>query len=101
MLEEDSKNGVLGVFDLFQGAAGFPFRGEDYETLQNVFRSKLPSDQNIMPLYVSAKNPFDYENPEHVKQVAIQGSTDFDISNGSWRVIEDPSTQERIKKCWI
>ena len=97
LLEEDSKNGVLGVFDLFQGAAGFSFRGEDYETLQNVFRSKLPSDQNIMPLYVSAKNPFDYENPEHVKQVAIQGSTDFDISNGSWKIIEDPSTQERIK----
>ena len=32
-----------------------------------------------MPLYVSAKNPFDYENfPEHVKQV-VQGSTTCQI----------------------
>ena len=27
LLKEDSKNGVLGVFDLFQGAAGFSFSG--------------------------------------------------------------------------
>ena len=84
----------------FKVLLGFPFRGEDYDTLLDAFRSKLPSNQKIMSLYVSAKNPFDYENPEHVKQVVKQGSTnlsDFNISNGSWKIIEDPSTQERIK----
>ena len=127
LLKEDSKNGVLGVFDLFQGTAGFPFRGEDYDTLLDAFRSKLPTSQNIMPLYVSAKNPFDYENPEHVNSVMsrinldniednmIEGAfppvgspLDPDsfyrksffkdsLNKGQWRYIEEKATQRAIK----
>jgi len=69
---------------------------------------------NIMPVHVSAKNPFDYENPHHVARVIYDLSRDKDlldmegphvidnykkqISEGDWSTIEDPWVQTQIKK---
>jgi hypothetical protein len=62
---------------------------------------------NVMPVYLKAENPFDYENLEHVKKVfnLIKPKGDEyldkptrDLSSGDWAVIELKSVQEAIKK---
>ena len=62
----------------------------------------LPSRPNILPVYVSAQNPFDYQNPEHIEKLAKQnnGLSDFvrdEISRGSWETIEDKNIQKSIR----
>ena len=89
LLKQDS---VKSVFDLVLENESFAFRGEDYETLVNIFKSKLPSNQNIMPLYVSAKNPFDYENPEHVRLIDAK-ITDQDIIKSAAAIEGVPVTE--------
>ena len=70
----------------------------------------LPSNMNVMPLYVSAKNPFDYENPENVQRVVNQlisskridaeeaGSIENMLSKGFWDEIESNETQLTLKE---
>jgi hypothetical protein len=93
------------------------FKGSSYGVINNnilfavnkLLAENLPSRRNIIPVYVYAKNPFDYENPEHVERVfnelgkiiagaystsGIKGA----LNRGSWETIEDPQTQEAIKK---
>jgi hypothetical protein len=66
------------------------------------------STKNVMPVYVSAQNPFDYENPNHVsmlekelnKNGVLQTKTsDFIkyIQGGSYHNIELPDVQKAIK----
>ena len=86
--------------------------GEIIESLNNL----LPTKGNIMPVYVSAKNVFDYANPSDVNLVmdkltnysktlgkkqnpeqylaAVKGM----ISRGNWPRIESPEVQEAIKR---
>jgi hypothetical protein len=64
--------------------------------------------QNIMPVYVSAQNPFDYQNPEHVaavKAAAVRtGDPFYDAPidalgpDGDWASIEYKSVQDAIKQ---
>jgi hypothetical protein len=87
--------------------------GTNYEdVLNSLIRDKLPSRANIMPLYVRAENPFDYQNKEHVSAVIdeVKRSSgdyynDWDltlmqevIQNGSWKQIEDTEVQNAIRK---
>ena len=70
----------------------------------------LPSNMNVMPLYVSAKNPFDYENPENVQRVVNQlisskrinaeeaGSIENMLLKGFWDEIESNQTQLTLKE---
>jgi hypothetical protein len=70
----------------------------------------LPSNMNVMPLYVSAKNPFDYENPENVQRVVNQlisreridveeaGPIGRLITAGAWSEIERDQTQLSLKE---
>jgi hypothetical protein len=69
-------------------------------------KNQLPSNQNILPVYVRAENPFDYENPKHVdalhKELNKIVGEDFNfskerLSDGDWSAIEDDTTQEVIK----
>jgi hypothetical protein len=62
---------------------------------------------NIMPLYVKASNPFDYNNPEHVKKIQElippTGEEWFDapirdLASGDWATIELKAVQNAIKK---
>ena len=64
---------------------------------------------NIMPVVVHTKNPWDYENPKHVKalhkalaahpDIGPEFATSKDrLASGDWSAIEDPAVQEAIKK---
>jgi hypothetical protein len=71
--------------------------------------SYIDSKGNIMPVYVRAENPFDFENPNHVSAVAytieknsngvIYSKWDrAEIKSGNWEEIEKPRVQRAIKE---
>jgi hypothetical protein len=83
---------------------------EAREYIQKELISLLPTGPHIMPLYVRAENPFDYDNQSHVGKVVLElnkttdsngrmlGSKMFrDIENGKWDAIEDGFVQDAIK----
>ena len=57
--------------------------------------------QNILPVYVKAHNPFDYQNKKHVNFLATKASLGNlaiqQIRSGSWSRIEDRTTMNHIK----
>jgi len=76
--------------------------------LREVYMDMLPSGPNIMPVYVSAQNPFDYANDSHVQQVLEQlnlpenwkdegGYGLEDLPRGQWTLIESKEIQDAIK----
>jgi hypothetical protein len=76
------------------------------EFFRDSIREKLKSGENIMPLYVRAENPFDFENPAHVEQVYNRLFDRFgeeisfikeSLAKGNWPSIEDEAVQEIIK----
>lgn len=71
------------------------------DELNNLVRQMLPSSANILPVYVSAQKPFDYENSEHItelsKQIPLMGEDRADIMRGSWGAIESKRIQDAIK----
>jgi len=85
------------------------------DAMNQVLREQLPSRANIIPAYVYANNPFDYENPTHIQQALdsatpaemqkmLQGAS-FDPERlkrifgfGSWNMIESPEAQGAIKR---
>jgi Large polyvalent protein associated domain 38/ADP-Ribosyltransferase in polyvalent proteins len=68
-------------------------------------RPMLPSGENILPLYVKAEKPFDYESEANVQELL---STDAGkdlyeeefplLRAGSWRIIESPQVQRALKE---
>jgi hypothetical protein len=73
------------------------------DVLYELIRDTLPSNQNIMPVYVSAKNVFDFENPAHLHLLSAlpelqQKSKIERVKIGSWDVIESESVQAVIRK---
>ena len=56
---------------------------------------------NIMPVYVKAEKPFDYENPSHLDKLSMYFGDDSvtmeEIANGNWGVIESQEFQDIIK----
>jgi hypothetical protein len=76
------------------------------EFFDEEIKSKLESGQNIMPLYVRAENPFDYENPKHIEALQAQANNEGlfpsslpdDLKRGSWKSIESNRVQELIKE---
>jgi len=80
------------------------------EEMYGLLNGMLPSRENIMPLYVKAENPFDYENAEQVEKLVAELNKGFDsfgrkigdkeagfISRGNWDVIEKKTVQDAIK----
>jgi len=85
------------------------------DNYKELIKDYLPSRANIMPLFVKANNPFDYENADHIEKILtsatksemsriLQGSS-FDpnrlkriIGEGSWSTIESPDFQSAIKR---
>lgn len=75
------------------------------ETQMEIFkaaRANLPSNANIMPLYVSAQRPFDYTNPEHVELVVRKVKSKDPglallLKEGDWPTIESDNVQDAIK----
>ena len=74
---------------------------KDEYAYQQALQDLLPSRANIMPLYVSAQNPFDYENKAHVDALTKALSADAKLADkigrGFWGVIESPPVQKAIK----
>ncbi len=70
--------------------------------LENDFNRGLVYPQ-VMPLRTRGKI-FDYENPEHLKALHMDGAThntpydSYDISKGEWYAIENKKIQNAIKK---
>jgi len=81
------------------------------DNVSAVLKDRMTTGQNIMPVYVSAEKPFDYENPAHVQQVVdeLNNSTDSygrkignkekgSIRTGNWDLIESRTVQQAIHK---
>jgi hypothetical protein len=71
----------------------------------NVLKNLLPSRANIMPLYVRAENPFDYENTSNINALSNTESGQNlypeeleQIALGRWSMIEKPHVQRAIKE---
>jgi hypothetical protein len=84
------------------------YRQEALKILGKQFKDMMPSGPNIMPVYIRAENPFDYENKDHInalKEVeALLRYSDKSISdyiggvqNGYWEDIESKRIQDVIK----
>jgi hypothetical protein len=77
----------------------------DYTTSDLDTVDKNESNPNIMPVYVRAENPFDYENVEHVEKVIeylhktnlFRGIQPGWFEGGHWDKMEDRSVQKAIK----
>jgi len=69
---------------------------------------KLPTGPNVMPVYVSAQDPFDYNDTTHRDDLyrQLQKSYNFSddpdimylVKRGDWETIESQVVQEAIKK---
>lgn len=88
---------------LFDKADAIAARDNTYapDEVNNLARELLPSSANLMPVYVSAQNPFDYDNAEHIAKLYQYGVTDSDtllkIRKGDWGVIESFYVQQAIE----
>jgi hypothetical protein len=88
VIEQEFNNrnySLVGEFDAFS------------EFFEEEIKNKLESGQNIMPLYVRAENPFDYENPKHIKAIDLSPQEIEDVEAGDWTTIEDTQIQESIR----
>ena len=97
------KSGYHGVF-----LTPNPEFSEDFSLPFN----KDKEGGNTVPVHVQVKDPFDYENPDHVETVANIAAKHKDFSKitdvakhlattlatGNWRHIEDPRIQDAIKQ---
>jgi hypothetical protein len=84
--------------------------GEAQDYLRKAYKDMLQSGPHIMPLYVRAEKPFDYENPADVKAVLDEMNKSADsyglpagrsyggIKGGNWELIESKPVQDVIKK---
>jgi len=85
------------------------------DAMNQVLREQLPSRANIIPAYIYANKPFDYENPAHIQEV-LDSATPAEMQKmlqgtgsdparlkrmfgfGSWNLIESPEAQGAIKR---
>jgi hypothetical protein len=64
----------------------------------NAIQKRLPSSANMIPVYVKAENPFDYDNKEHINRVLkkVREISPIDLDSGQieqfkkgdWKTIE-------------
>jgi hypothetical protein len=101
----------IGTLDSDLESGRFPDLSESYfkevsEFFRDSIRKELTSGENIMPLYVRAENPFDFENPEHVNQVHKRlvdlltkefAPSKERLASGDWPAIEDEAVQSMIR----
>lgn len=69
--------------------------------------SRMPTNANIVPVYVKAENPFDYENSDHIKKVLSKvkeispvnlGADQIEaLKKGDWTAVESPAILSAIK----
>ena len=62
--------------------------------------AQLAAHQNIIPVYVRSENPFDYQNPNHINELAKIIDDKYvlaDVRGGDWEAIENPTVQEALR----
>jgi hypothetical protein len=62
--------------------------------------NNLKTNRNIMPVFVRAERPFDYENAQHIEELReAYGDEDTikDVKKGDWETIESADVQEAIR----
>ena len=92
-----------GISVFRRGTGGAIFVSPD-ERVANTYAGPGGS---VYPLYIRAENPFDFENPDHVKQVldiwesnnvGIRETREQAIAKGKWQMIENVEIQDAIKQ---
>jgi hypothetical protein len=78
------------------------------ERVIQAVRDKLPTGPSVMPVYVSAQNPFDYKDSDQRDALYRQLQKSYNFSDdpdimylikmGDWKTIESQVVQEAIKK---
>jgi hypothetical protein len=87
---------------------GRPTKLHELESMEErAHERNMPSAQNIMPVHVQAKNPFDYENPRHMQalrnylpkrqQYLLDEGGETPVGGNNWRFIESEPIQNAIK----
>lgn len=97
-------HGTTAEFDTFsENSRGLYFVSPAPAWVSNFVNQngEMPEGVNIRPVYVRAVNPFDYENPAHVKKLAVKASLGnlaiSQIRKGSWARLEDRTLISAIK----
>ena len=70
------------------------------DEFNNLLSELLPSRANIIPVYVSAQNPFDFQNQRHLGRLSeFISDNDLlqEVAAGNWEYIEDSTVQEIIR----
>jgi hypothetical protein len=76
-------------------------RDPDAYQIREEIAKRLPSKPNILPVYVRAENPFDFENQGHLEAIRSMPGVPVHyqrIRRGEWSAIEEPDVQEAIQK---
>jgi hypothetical protein len=117
---ENAKDGLTNAeykrikteISLLKGSSYGIINNDILFAVNKLLAEKLPSRRNIIPVYVYAKNPFDYQNKEHVERVVSEINKDGKngsgrplgdyyrdgIERGIWNDIEEGRVQAAIKR---
>jgi hypothetical protein len=95
-----SGNLLSDIKDLYQSS------GVSSKMLDSI-ESRMPTNANIVPVYVKAENPFDYENKQHIRDVLkrIDETSALELDSGQieglrkgdWTAVESPVILNAIK----
>lgn len=97
-------HGTLNSFNVFSNDRGVHFVSDDPKFIDKFVTQnsgEFADGANIMPLFISSKNPFDYTNKKHVGKLSVRAglssSAVSEIKKGKWQRIEDRTIIESIK----
>lgn len=97
-------HGTLNSFNVFSNDRGIHFVSDDPKFVDKFVTQNggdLADGANVMPLFISSKNPFDYTNKKQVGKLSVMAglssSAVSEIKKGKWQRIEDRTIIESIK----
>lgn len=97
-------HGTLNNFNIFNNDRGVHFVSDDPKFVDKFVTQNggdFADGANVMPLFISSKNPFDYTNKKHVGKLSVMAglssSAVSEIKKGKWQRIEDRTIIESIK----
>ena len=110
LIRANVKNPTVADYQVNQLHSGnFKRDSNVAEWFEEAAKNHLPSNQNVLPVHVQVENPFDYENPEHIK--ALQGYEEVnryspksishwmdEVPKGDWASIETDDIQNALKE---
>ena len=98
-------HGTLSDFSEFKNTNGIFFTTPSPDFAQKFLQESsgnIAEGANVMPVYVSAKNPFDYENKKHVAALEVNAglarNAVNEVKKGKWQRLEDRTVLETIKR---